>query len=276
LIPENPIPHRAAAHYHSGRSSGGAKVSIGYPSFSALQSDLAAERRATRRTLIAEFRERQSALREYVALEDVAKFIARESGGTNLEAAYGDLLGHACVGAFDADKPPLLLLRDDVGVDLQWIQADRAPSEFEGLPPPAAQLWGASRNPHSPSLDEQRSMHGNATMIAGVLPYCWARRETVVALLKKRGATMPEIALEWAAAPKGGNAAFFDQASDPKDRRFLEWVARHEGQENPKREDDLIFMKQEFPETVAADIAKLRAKWKPCWSQKGRPPKKRC
>ena len=251
-------------------------MSTSYPSYSALQSDLAAEKRAMRRTLIAEFRERQSALREYVALEDVAKFIARESGGTNLEAAYGDLLGHACVGAFDADKPPLLLLRDDVGVDLQWIQADRAPREFEGQPPPAAQLWGASGNPHIVSLDEQRSIHGDATMIADVLPYCWARRETMVALLKKRGAKMSEIPLEWvAAAPKGSTGAFFDQACDPKDRRFLEWVALHEGQDNPKREDDLIFMKQEFPETVAADITNLRAKWKPSWSQKGRPPKKR-
>jgi hypothetical protein len=86
----------------------------------------------------------------------------------------------ACAGAFDHDKPPLLLLRDDVGVDLQWI--DRT----AGKSYPDAPLSGA-REGDPESLMARRALNGDEFVMSRIMPHCWAHRSTAMAVVRDLG-----------------------------------------------------------------------------------------
>jgi hypothetical protein len=115
-------------------------------------------------------------------------------GESSTAAALADLMGHASVGAFDCDKPALLLLRKDVGVDLQWINPDRETDDGEQVPP-AAQIDSASIKMMRGIAD------GDATVTAEIIPHCWARRETAVDLLIKIGIDRKRLPPEWTPVP---------------------------------------------------------------------------
>jgi hypothetical protein len=154
--------------------------------------------RLLRRDLIAEFKKRQTTIREWLSLEAVADVLAKHNTNDSPDLALAKLMGHACVGAFDDDRPALLLLRDDVGVDLQWINPDRCALDGEGEAPPAAQMMG---NEGEASLKRQREISGDAVLMAQVMRHCWVRREAVVSLLRRLGVTRAKMPPEWAPLP---------------------------------------------------------------------------
>jgi hypothetical protein len=165
-------------------------MSARHPNEASLQSDARRQLEAERSELIAEFEARPALACEFLRLDAVAEFMARVRGESSPAAALADLMGHASVGAFDCDKPALLLLRKDVGVDLQWINPVREADDGEQAPP-AAQIDSAD-------IKLMRGIAGgDDTVVSEVMPHCWARRETVVALLLRCGVDRLALPSSW-------------------------------------------------------------------------------
>jgi hypothetical protein len=146
-----------------------------------------------RRELISEFENYQLKAREYLSLKEVAEFWAREAD-KEPQDIFSKLMEFACLGGFEEDKPPLLLLSDYVRVDLQWRtpkpHKSMSPQEIEDGPPPSAQISASA-------LKNMRSSIGDKAVLAHVVPYCWARRDTIVKLMTKRGLDRAEMPAAW-------------------------------------------------------------------------------
>jgi hypothetical protein len=164
-----------------------------------------------RRGLIATFVERQTVSRKYLSLkDDVAAFMANNRAqGDDGAAALEELMRHASVGAFDGEGAPLLLMRDTVAVEcLDIVQSDICQSFCCGSIPLVPALIasgdlkemrgvGANGSMESSLGVLHVAMSGDAIVMSQVMPFCWARRETVVALLRKQGIGEDRMRAAW-------------------------------------------------------------------------------
>jgi hypothetical protein len=107
----------------------------------------------------------------------------------------------ASVGAFDGDKPSLLLLCENVAVEyLNLLQADVCQSFSSPYPPQLnSERLREMRGPSAQGVMVSSggslavAMSGDDIVMAEIMPFCWARRETVVALLRKQGIGLAEM-----------------------------------------------------------------------------------
>jgi hypothetical protein len=145
------------------------------------------------RELISEFKTYQLKAREYLSLKEAAEFWAREVD-KELQDIFSKLMEFACLGGFEKDKPPLLLLSDYARVDLQWLpgrpHGDMSPQELEDGYPSLAQIDAST-------LKDMRSSSSDKAVLAQVIPYCWARRDTLVKVMMKRGLDRAEMPAIW-------------------------------------------------------------------------------